>query len=300
MIPSAFWRSDPRHYQILGLSSVLAYGLTRLGFDVSASRVALTIASTLAAQWACTRLWRLPRFDPKSALISGLGLCFLLRTDRPWLIPAIAAITIGSKFAIRFRGKHVWNPTNFGLAFGMAAIGGVWVSPGQWGSVAFFAFLVLCLGGLVVNRAARSDVTCAFVAFYAAILFARSLWLGEPVTIPLHRLANGAFLIFCFFMISDPKTTPDRHGGRILFAALVALGAAYITFILNRTNGLIWSLAALAPTVPLIDRILPGVRYAWSRPRPGDSPKGAVHETQPRSAVPPLLARPRGVGPARP
>ncbi|MGE5176126.1 MAG: RnfABCDGE type electron transport complex subunit D [Hyphomicrobiales bacterium] len=297
---AALGRPDPRIYQILVLATLLAYGLLLLRFEVDAAQVLLTLGSALAAQWICTRAARLPRFDPKSALISGLSLCLLLRADSVWLVPAIAAATIASKFLLRLRGKHVWNPTNFGLAFGMAALGGVWVSPGQWGSVAFFGFLVACLGGLVVNRAARSDVTLAFLASYVAILVARSLWLGEPMTIPAHRLANGAFLIFAFFMISDPKTTPDRRAGRILFAVLVSAGAAFVTFVLNRTNGLIWSLAALAPAVPLIDRILPGPRYAWSRPAPDDSPKGALHERPDVPTPAPLLPAPRRVGAARP
>ena len=63
----------------------------------------------------------------------------------------------------------------------MLATGQVWVSPAQWGNVAFFAFLMACLGGLVVNRAARSDVTFAFIVFYMALVFGRSLWLGEPL-----------------------------------------------------------------------------------------------------------------------
>ena len=82
------------------------------------------------------------------------------------------------------------------------------MSPGQWGSVAFFAFLMACLGGVVVNRASRSDVTYAFIVFYCALLFGRSCYLGEPFAIPLHRLQGGALLLFTFFMISDPKTTP--------------------------------------------------------------------------------------------
>jgi hypothetical protein len=141
----------------------------------------------------------------------------------------------------------------------------VWVSPGQWGSGAWFGFLLACLGGLVINRAARSDVTYAFLGFYLAILFGRSLWLGEPMSIPWHRLQSGAFLLFAFFMISDPKTTPDTRAGRILFALLVALGAGWVHFVLFRTNGLIWSLALFSLTVPLIDRVLPGKRYEWAR-----------------------------------
>jgi hypothetical protein len=138
------------------------------------------------------------------------------------------------------------------------------VSPGQWGSVAFFGFLMACLGGLVVNRASRSDVTYAFIASYCALMFGRSLYLGEPMAIPLHRLQSGALLLFTFFMISDPKTTPDSRAGRVLFAALVAFGAWYVQFRLFRTNGLLWSLAVWSMTVPLIDRLLPGSRYTWT------------------------------------
>jgi hypothetical protein len=87
-------------------------------------------------------------------------------------------------------------------------------------------------------------VTYAFIAFYCALLFGRSLYLGKPLTIPLHRLESGALLLFAFFMISDPKTTPDSRVGRVLFAALVAFGAWYVQFRLFRTNGLLWSLAA--------------------------------------------------------
>jgi Na+-translocating ferredoxin:NAD+ oxidoreductase RnfD subunit len=152
-----------------------------------------------------------------------------------------------------------------GIVAMMLATGRVWVSPGQWGRAAFLAFLVACLGGLVVNRAARSDVTYAFLASYLAVLFGRALWLGQPASIPLHQLGSGAFLIFTFFMISDPKTTPDSRAGRVLIALLVALGAGFVHFVLFRPNGLILSLAILSPAVPLIDRLLPGTRYAWRR-----------------------------------
>jgi Na+-translocating ferredoxin:NAD+ oxidoreductase RnfD subunit len=148
----------------------------------------------------------------------------------------------------------------------------VWVSPGQWGSVAFFAFFMACVGGLVVNRAARADVTLAFIACYCALIVGRSLYLGEPLAIPLHRLESGALLLFTFFMISDPKTTPDSRAGRVLFAALVAFGGWYVQFRLFRTNGLLWSLAAWSLIVPLIDWLLPGARYSWTW-----SPAAASH-----------------------
>ena len=72
-------------------------------------------------------------------------------------------------------------------------------------------------------------------------------------------------------MISDPRTTPNSRTGRILFAFLVACGAWYVQFRLFRTNGLLWSLASFSMTVPLIDWLLPGTRYEWSRPTIGRS-----------------------------
>lgn len=256
-------RLDPRLFQIAALSGLLAYGLARLDLEVRPARAVLILATVLGAQYAATRLWRLPAYDPKSALISGLSLCLLLRTNSELIVVAGAALAVFSKFVLRVNGKHVFNPTNCAIV-ALLLTGEAWVSPGQWGSAAFFGFLLACLGGLIVNRAARSDVTMAFLAAYASLVLGRSLWLGEPMAIPLHRLENGALLIFAFFMISDPRTTPDSRAGRIIFATLVAIGGAYVQFRLFRTNGLLWSLAALSPLVPVLDRIVPGPRYGWT------------------------------------
>jgi Na+-transporting NADH:ubiquinone oxidoreductase subunit NqrB len=265
--------SDPRLYQIATLASLLVYGMGWLDFDISPARASLLLLTALATQAAGDRLTG-SRFNPKSALISGLSLCLLLRTNRPELAVLAAVVTIAGKFIVRVRGKHIFNPTNGGIVAMMLLTNDVWVSPGQWGSAAFFAFLMACAGGIVVNRAARADVTYAFIAFYAALVFGRSVYLGEPLTIPLHRLESGALLLFTFFMISDPKTTPDSRAGRLLFAALVAFGAWYVQFRLFRTNGLLWSLAVWSIAVPVIDRLLPGRRYSWS------SPKGAAVSAQ--------------------
>jgi len=258
-------KRDPRLYQIFTLALLLGYGMLVLDFEIAGGRAATILAVALLTQYGCTRLWKLPAFDPRSALISGLSLCLMLRTNSVGLALTATIITIASKFVLRFNGKHLFNPTNFGIVAMILFTGQVWVSPGQWGNVAFFAFLMACLGGLVVNRAARSDVTYAFIAFYMALVFGRSIWLGEPLTIPLHRLENGALLLFTFFMISDPRTTPSSRAGRILFAMLVACGAWYVQFRLFRTNGLLWSLAIVSITVPLIDWLLPGTRYEWAR-----------------------------------
>jgi Na+-transporting NADH:ubiquinone oxidoreductase subunit NqrB len=276
--PTSLLHFDPRYYQIAALTLLFAYGLVWLHFDLHSSQVLVILPTVLLTQYLCSRLWRVRPFDPRSALISGLSLCLLLRTNSIPLLAVAALLAIASKFVLRFRGKHLFNPTNFGIVLLMLLThGAVWVSPGQLGNFAFFAFLTVCLGGLVVNRASRADVTVAFLACWLALIFGRSLWLGEPPTIPLHRLQNGSLLIFAFFMISDPKTTPNSRPGRIVFALLVALGGAYVQFKLFRTNGLLWSLAACSLLVPLIDWLMPADRYEWNRPRSAPAPKIQTH-----------------------
>ncbi|MEO8258978.1 MAG: RnfABCDGE type electron transport complex subunit D [Acidobacteriota bacterium] len=262
---------DPRLYQITTLASLLVYGMGWLDFGITSTRVFVVLLTVVATQAVCDRLNGTP-VNTRSALISGLSLCLLLRTNRVELAILAAVIAIAAKFVIRFHRKHIFNPTNGGLVAMLLLTDQVWVSPGQWGSVVFFAFFMACVGGLVVNRAARADVTVAFIACYCALVFGRSFYLGEPPAIPLHRLESGALLLFTFFMISDPKTTPDSRAGRVLFAGLVAFGGWYVQFRLFRTNGLLWSLAAWSLIVPLIDRLLPGSRYAWTSPLAPASP----------------------------
>src|ERR1051325_4097054 len=107
-------RIDPRLYQIAVLTGLLAYGLLRLRFEVRWPHVVITLAAALLTQAWCSRRAALP-FDPRSALISGLSLCLLLRTGSPLVSTAAAVIAIASKFALRWRGKHVWNPTNLAV-----------------------------------------------------------------------------------------------------------------------------------------------------------------------------------------
>ena len=273
-------KPDPRLYQIATLASLLAYGLIRLDFEIPLVQAASMLGTALVTQFACTRLWRLPAFDPRSALISGLSLCLLLRTNSLSLSIAAAIVTVGSKFLIRIRGKHVFNPDQLRRRGDDARDGSCGSRRRSGGMSAFFAFLMACLGGLVVNRAARSDVTFAFIVFYMSLVFGRSLWLGEPLAIPLHRLQSGALLLFTFFMISDPRTTPDSRVGRMLFAVLVASGAWYVQFRLFRTNGLLWSLAFCSLHGSSHRSAPSGTRYAWSRPTIGRlTPNGVTHET---------------------
>jgi Na+-transporting NADH:ubiquinone oxidoreductase subunit NqrB len=269
---------DPRVWQIATLASLLVFGIAELGFPVGATELAWVLGGALGAQWLAARAGLVPRFDPKSALISALSLAILLRASEPWLLGAAGAVAVASKYALRVGGKHVWNPSALAIAALVVGTGQAWLSPGQWGSTAWFAFAIAGIGGLVVFRAERGDVTWAFGAFWCALVLGRSAWIGEPIAVPLYRLQDGALLLFTFFMISDPRTTPDARAARIAFAALVAIVGFALKFGLQVHAGLVFALVLCAPVVPLLDRWLPGRRHAWPGRGIGRAEEGVLHD----------------------
>jgi Na+-transporting NADH:ubiquinone oxidoreductase subunit NqrB len=262
------WWSDARHYQIVALSTLLVYNLGWLDFGARPLNSALAIAAALATQALCTWWFALPTFDPRSPLITGLSLSLLLRADEPWLHALAAVIAIGSKFLLRIDGKHIWNPAGLAIVVLLFTTQGIWISPGQWGSTVWLAALLAFFAILVLHAAQRSDVALFFLVSHAALLLARAWWLGDPLAIPIHQLQSGSLLIFAFFMISDPRTTPDSRLGRFLFALSVALLAHYLTFFMQMRPALYVALIALSPLILLIDKVLPAQRFQWSRPAP--------------------------------
>lgn len=257
---------DARVWQIVALGTLLAWGLVVLGFDQAAGNVALILAGALATQWLGQRLTTGAPFDPLSPLITALSLSILLRANAPWWLLLAAVLAIGSKFVLRINGKHIFNPANFAIALLLLCSDCAWISPAQWGSKTFAAFAFAGLACLVLSRAKRADIALAFLAFYGAILLARALWLGDPLAIPLKQMQSGAILLFAFFMISDPKTTPDRRVARVFYAGLVACVAAWLQFVHWIPQGLMYALFFASPLVPLLDRLLPATRFDWDRP----------------------------------
>ena len=117
---------------------------------------------------------------------------------------------------------------------------------------------------LVLQAAQRADIALFFLVSHAALLTGRALWLGDPLAIPLHQMQSGPLLIFAFFMISDPSTTPDSRLGRLLFALAVAALAHYLAFFMQMRPALYVALIVLSPVTLLLDRLLPAQRFAWS------------------------------------
>jgi enediyne biosynthesis protein E5 len=257
--------SDARHLQIIALTSLLAINFAVIDFGASIVASANAVVACLLTQVVCSGLAKIP-LDLRSPLITGLSLSLLLRAEEPWMHGAAGVIAISSKFLLRIDGKHVFNPAGLAIVVLLLSSPGVWISPGQWGASIWFAALVGFFAIMVLHAARRTDIAMYFLLSHAALLFARAGWLGDPLAIPLHQLQSGALLIFTFFMISDPRTSPDSPLGRFLFAFAVAVVAHYLAFFVQLRPALYFALIALSPATRLIDRVLPAPRFAWTAP----------------------------------
>ena len=257
--------SDARHFQIGALACLLAINFAAIDFGARPLASLCAIAACLLTQALFSRLTKTP-LDLRSPLITGLSLSLLLRAEEPWMHALAGIIAIASKFLLRIDGKHVFNPAGFAIVILLLLHAGVWISPGQWGSSLWFAALLGFLAILVLQKARRADIALYFLLCHGALLVARASWLGDPLAIPLHQLQSGSLLIFAFFMISDPRTSPDSALGRFLLAFGVAALAHYLAFFMQMRPALYFALIALSPATLLIDRLLPAPRFAWRTP----------------------------------
>ena len=244
-------------------------GAWAFSFEMPLWRPATAVCVALAVQALGAWVTGL-RFDWRSPVISSLSLTLLLRSDGPELVALAAVIAIGSKFILRFDGRHFFNPTALGIVAIVLIFDGAWVSPGQWGATGFAAVAAAGAGLAVTYGARRLEVPLAFLAFWAALSFGRALWFGDPLAIPMHQLSSGALVVFAFFMISDPMTAPWNLAARLFWVgAVAAVGfALQTTWIV--TAGPIFGLVAMAPLVPVLNRLFPAPAMRW-RPAPEQS-----------------------------
>ncbi len=245
------------------LGTILATGAWLYDFALDPGQVLLTFASALLVQAATDRFAGRASVNYKSALITALSISLLLRADSLWVHPVAAAAAIESKSLFRSRGKHLFNPSSFGVIFALIALPGAWVSPGQWGDGLALAGWIAVAGTMVVSRASRGDTSSSFVLFFGGAMLARTLWLGQRFAVLTHHLVSGSLLLFAFFMISDPRTTPDDWRGRLAHCATVAALAFVLGFHFYVTNSLVWALFLAAPAVLLWDAIFKAPRFEW-------------------------------------
>ncbi|HEY9861736.1 MAG TPA: RnfABCDGE type electron transport complex subunit D [Candidatus Obscuribacterales bacterium] len=303
---------DARDYQILFLSLFLILGLGTRDWTIRPEFIAVTIATCLTTQWLLSFLqewWQgrgsqrslslqptlaeiaAPPIPAKkqgrslrSALITSLGLCLLLRADHATTMALASSLAILSKFVLQVHGKHFFNPANFGIIGVLTLTQDAWVSPGQWGDEWWYGLLFLGAGGLVLQRVGRWDTSVAFLGTYAGLEAYRNLWLGWTWDVYWHRLMSGSLLLFALFMITDPRSIPNARIGRLVWSVTIAA----VTFVLRNQffipTAVFWALFALAPTTLLIDLFWSAPRFDWlTRPdttNPGQATNPALVGTE--------------------
>lgn len=253
---------DARLWQALVLGSVLLFGVHALDFPLDATIIAVTLATGVLSEYGFATLARTARTArPLSAFISALSVLLLFRSTTFWTYPVVIGLAVASKYLIRVRGQHWLNPTNFAVLVGTLLLPG-WVSSGQWGHLAAMPLALGGLGILVVLRAGRLDSALAFLSSSALFELGRLSYYGYPHLLDLfaHRFSNGALWLFTFYMITDPKTTPQHRWGRIAHAAIVAL----VSLLLSEwywKDTFLWALLFSAPLVPLFDWLHPHLQF---------------------------------------
>jgi len=263
---------DARYFQILFQSIFLVYGILYLHWVNESWLYSTYFITSLITQFACELVfgkkdipvWQRYKKGIPSVLISSFGLSLLLKTNLVWVAIMAAAVSIVSKYIIRIKGKHIFNPSALGIVVAVFFTGNAWISPGQWGSGAVIMFGVCCFGFIVTTRVQKLDVSIAFLGTFAALLFARQIiYLGWPMDHFIQSVSTGSLLLFSFFMITDPKTTPNHLVVRIIWSAAIAAIAFYLTAFKFMNGAPILVLVLAQPLVPLLDKFFKAKNFEW-------------------------------------
>jgi Na+-transporting NADH:ubiquinone oxidoreductase subunit NqrB len=256
---------DARHFQIGYLSLFLVYGIFYLGWDAGLLSMGVVFATCLGVQYGFVRMKKARMHSLKSAMISALGLCLLLKAGTPATMALAAGLTIASKFVIKVDGKHIFNPTNFGIMVAIIVTGDAWVSPGQWGSSAVALYFMGAAALLVLLKVGRIDTSLAFIGSFFGLEFIRTvLYLGWPVDHFFHMATNGTILLFTFFMITDPMTTPNSPRARKIWAVLLGV----LTFVIAhlfvvQSAAPLWALFIISPLTIAFDKVFVHRKFQW-------------------------------------
>lgn len=216
-------RIDKRYLAPMLITVVLVVGQVTFGFLESWSRTALAIITAIAVEMVLGRFFsgRWPHLA--SAYISGISIGMLVRSPAFWPYALCSAISITSKYLLRIDGRHLWNPSNFGivamLLLAPDRVAGLSV---QWGNTFLPMIVVWCFGSVIIYSLGRLHITASYVAAFLVFSVLRSAVTGHPWLSEVAPLTGPMYQLFIFFMITDPKTTVRSFRGQCLVAVLVA------------------------------------------------------------------------------
>ena len=224
-------KNDPRIPFACILTAYAVWGCTALGFNRTPLQILLTVAAGCTLDMGLHWLFcRRERLVPLSAYISMMSIGLLLNYSHNYYLLFLPVFfTIVSKYALTFRGRHIFNPSLFGLVCALLLGHGLYSSAPayQWGgSWAVVAFMITAACALFVFRVGRTPLIVSFLFFYALQTLLRAYILRDHLpmeTLILGTLTSARFYLFTFYMMTDPKTSPPGKWQQVGWSFVVVV-----------------------------------------------------------------------------
>lgn len=222
---------DPRYLIVFLITLVLVLGEARYGILGGYDRLATTLGVCVLTEIVLSKWLRGRIANLASAYVSGISLALLTKPQANILWPfALGAfLAISSKYVLAYRGRHLWNPSNFAIALMvLVAADSVAILSHQWGNDLRINLVIWVFGLIIAARAKVLHVTLAYVACFLVLALLRNAIVGGPLLAELAPITGPMYQLFVFFMVTDPRTTVSTRRGRIIVVAIVALLEALI------------------------------------------------------------------------
>jgi Na+-translocating ferredoxin:NAD+ oxidoreductase RnfD subunit len=216
-------RLDNRYLAPLFITTILVVGHFAYGILESYERTALAIAAALVAELVLGRIFFGKWINLASAYITGISVGILIRSPAFWPYALCSVLSIMSKYVLRVKGRHLWNPSNFGICVLLfLAPETVAALTIQWGNFLWPLIVIWILGSVIIWRAKRIHISVTYVLSFLAFAFLRSWITGDPWRSEISPITGPMYQLFVFFMITDPKTTVRSKKWQCVVVFLVA------------------------------------------------------------------------------
>jgi enediyne biosynthesis protein E5 len=224
----ARWKSlislDNRYVAPAFITCILLAGHLSFGILESYSKTLLAIVVSILLELVLGRIFYRKWLHPASAYITGISVGILIRSPAFWPYALCSAISITSKYVLRVKGRHLWNPSNFGISAMLFLAGDTVASLSiQWGNYLWPMLVIWVLGSIIIWRLRRFHITATYVVSFIAFALLRSWITGNPWQSEIAPITGPMYQLFIFFMITDPKTTVRSKTGQCIVVFAVAL-----------------------------------------------------------------------------
>ncbi|MFL5600745.1 MAG: hypothetical protein ACJ78I_10145 [Gemmatimonadaceae bacterium] len=224
---------DPRYLISFLITLVLVAAQLRYNMLGSYDRLVVALGVCLATEAALSWFDRGKVVNLLSAYISGISLTLLLKPQGSALWPFVLGgfLAISSKYVLRYRENHLWNPTNFAVsALLLLAPSRVSVLSHQFGNDLTTNLVIWIFGLIIAARVGVVHITLTYIASFLILNAARATALGQPLLPELAPITGPMYQLFIFFMITDPRTIVRGRSRQIGVAILIAVMETLIRF----------------------------------------------------------------------